>query len=147
MQALIAKICHVLQILEVLPGLVESVCMTSRGVEVTAELGTCGTICNVGKDRIPGDSRRAWKLCPAVSCCISAVAFFRLNLLNRDDFRRILSSRRDLLRGFAKTLRRASLMACGSLRRPPVLMDVVSRAVARRVTASPPDIKICKTWV
>ena len=37
---------------------------------------------------------------------------------------------------------RTILMAVGSRLLPPVLIEVVSSAVARRVTASPPDIRI-----
>jgi len=43
------------------PGLEESDCNASKGNDdVTEDAGTCDTKgCNVGKDLIPGDSRRA----------------------------------------------------------------------------------------
>ena len=59
---------------------------------------------------------------------ISAVAFLEDNFRNRDVFR-LLSSRRLLDRGLAATDRRAIFIACGSRRRPPVLIEVVSKAV------------------
>lgn len=98
-------------------------------------------------DHKPGVSFVASSECPVESCCSSAVAFLRLNLLKRDDFLLILSSRLALDRDFASPVFRASFMAWGSLLLPPVLMDVVSSAAARRDTASPPEMRSCKTWV
>ena len=45
------------------------------------------------------------------------------------------------------TVLRAILMLLGSRLLPPVLMLVVSRGVARMVTASPPLTSSCSTWV
>ena len=60
--------------------------------------------------------------------------------------RRRFSTSRFLVRCFT-TFLLAILMVLGSRLLPPVLMLVVSRAVARRVTASPPDINSCSTCV
>ena len=92
--------------------------------------------------------------CAAASCCISAVAFLLLSFLKREVFRDLSPwwwLRRwppfcpDLLPPAPPLL--AILMAWGSLLRPPVLMEVVSRAVALRVTASPPEMSSWRTWV
>jgi len=83
--------------------------------------------------------------CPVVSCCNSAVAFLRLNLLKSEDFLLIFSSLLALQRDFPSPLLRASLIANGSLLLPPVLIDVDSRAAARRVIVSPPEIRSWRT--
>lgn len=93
-----------------------------------------------------GEGQIFWESRPAASCCISAVAFFLLSLLNNEDFLRILSSLRFFAFALINALCLASFMACGSLLRPPVLIVVVSNAVALSVTASPPEIRICRTW-
>ena len=94
--------------------------------------------------------------CAAASCCISAVAFLLLSFLKSDVLRDLspwwwlrrwppLPPPPDLFPPAPLLL--AILIAWGSLLRPPVLMEVVSRAVALRVTASPPDMSSWRTWV
>jgi len=83
---------------------------------------------------------------PALAiCCISALARLLDNLRKSDVFLR-LSTSLFLCRCLA-TFLRAILMEAGSRRRPPVLIEVVSRAVALKVTASPPDMSSWRTWV
>ena len=70
------------------------------------------------------------------------------SFLNKLLFFRLFSASLFLCRSLAAvTLRRAILMLLGSLLLPPVLMLVVSRAVALMVTASPPDTRSWRTWV
>ena len=103
----------------------------------------------VGGDLTPGTgitgSRRDWSdrladSIPALAiCCISALARLLESFLKSEVFLRLSTSLFLFL--FLATFLRAILIEAGSRRRPPVLMEVVSRAVARRVTASPPDIR------
>ena len=108
-----------------------------------------------GERRGDGDtgSRKDWRLLEALSmpcalaiCCISAEARFEESFLNKLVFPRLFSTSLFLCRCLT-TFLLAILMLLGSLLRPPVLMLVVSKAVARRVTASPPLISSCRTWV
>ena len=81
---------------------------------------------------------------PALAiCCISALARLLESFLNKEVLRRLSASR--FLCLCLATFRLAILIEAGSLRRPPVLMDVVSKAVALSVTASPPDIRSWRT--
>jgi hypothetical protein len=150
-------------------GAEESVQGESEGVEGGVSGGAWGSGRPTGGERsgvgaAPG-SRRDWRLREAesipwalasASCCISAEARLLLSFRKRLGFR----PSRFLWRCFT-TFRRAIRMVLGSRRLrtsadtgalrvvqhlPPVLMLVVSRAVARRVTASPPDISSCSTW-
>ena len=91
----------------------------------------------------PGDksgSLRDWREELALSIpAISAEALLLDNFLNRLLVFRLLSASLFLLRSLAAvTVLLAILIELGSLRRPPVLMLVVSRGVALMVTASPP---------
>lgn len=78
-------------------------------------------------------------------CCISAEARLLDSFLNRLVFLRLSASR--FLCLCLATFLLAILMVLGSLLLPPVLILVVSSAVALRVTASPPLMSSCKTCV
>ena len=83
---------------------------------------------------------------PALAiCCISAEALLLDSFLNRLVFLRLSVSRLLCLR--LATFLLAILILLGSLLLPPVFMLVVSKAVALRVTASPPLMSSCSTWV
>ena len=83
---------------------------------------------------------------PALAiCCISAEALLLDSFLNRLVFLRLSVSLLLCLR--LATFLLAILIVLGSLLRPPVLILVVSRAVALSVTASPPLMSSCNTWV
>ena len=97
----------------------------------------------------PGDSSGSLRDCRlelALSMpAISALARLLDSFLNRLLVFLLLSA--SLLLGFLATFLLAILMLLGSLLLPPVLMLVVSRAVARMVTASPPLTRSWSTWV
>jgi len=100
----------------------------------------------------PGDSRGSlsdWREELALSMpAISAEALLLESFLNRElVFLRLSASLFLLLSLAAVTVLLAILMELGSLRRPPVLMLVVSRGVALMVTASPPLTSSWSTWV
>ena len=78
-------------------------------------------------------------------CCISAEALLLDSFLNKLVFLRLSVSR--LLCLLFATFLLAILILLGSLLLPPVFMLVVSKAVALRVTASPPLMSSCSTWV
>lgn len=79
---------------------------------------------------------------------ISADALLLESFLNRLLVLRLFSASRFLCLSLAAvTFLLAILILLGSLLLPPVLMLVVSRAVALMVTASPPDTRSCSTWV
>lgn len=83
---------------------------------------------------------------PALAiCCISAEALLLLSFLKRLVFLRLSVSLLLCLR--LATFLLAILIVLGSLLLPPVLMLVVSKAVALSVTASPPLMRSCRTCV
>lgn len=83
--------------------------------------------------------------CALAICCISAEARLLDSLRNKLVFRRLSTSR--FLCLCLTTFLLAILIVLGSRLLPPVLILVVSRAVARSVTASPPLINSCNTCV
>lgn len=82
----------------------------------------------------------------ALTCCISTLARLLLIRRNSEDFR-LLSLCSRFCRRCLCMLLFASLLCHSSRLRPPVLMEVFSSGVERRVTWSPPDNNSCRTWV
>lgn len=82
-----------------------------------------------------------------LTCCISTLARLLLIFLKSDVFR-LFSwwTSRFCLRCRCNDFL-ANLPCHASRLRPPALMEVFSKGVARSVTLSPPDTKRCNTWV
>ena len=115
----------------------------SAGMEESSEGGSWRSGVETGEwsDRTPA---------LATNRCISALALRLLIFRNSDVFLRLSAVSLAAARFwglFLAALRRVILMEDGSLRRPPVLMEVASSGVALSLTASPPDTSSCSTWV
>jgi hypothetical protein len=81
-----------------------------------------------------------------LTCCISTLARLLLIRRNSEDLR-LLSLCSRFCRRCLCMLRLASLLCQGSRLRPPVLIEVFSSGVERRVTWSPPESNSCRTCV